>query len=94
MVWAVVLGFLAVCVCEDGGRQAPAEAAESVLMFKRRAWEHGLGLREPRAEITGKSEVRTEKGITEIRAASQATPHPGGSAGAWEECVWEPGWSM
>lgn len=53
------------CVCEEGGRQAPAEAAESVLMFKRRAWDHGLGLHEPRAEITEKSEVRTEKGITE-----------------------------
>lgn len=62
MVWAVVLGFLAVWVCEDGGRQAPAEAAESVLMFKRRALEHGLGLQEPRAEITEKSEVGTEKG--------------------------------
>lgn len=23
------------CVCKDRGRQAPAEAAESVLMFKR-----------------------------------------------------------
>lgn len=52
-------------MCEDRGGQAPAKAADSVLMFKRRAWEHGLGLQEPRAEITEKSEVRTEKGITE-----------------------------
>lgn len=37
MVWAALL-----CACEDRSRQAPAEAAESVLMFREesvRAWD-------------------------------------------------------
>jgi hypothetical protein len=80
MVWAALL-----CACEDRSRQAPAEAAESVLMFREesvRAWDGPA-----RAEITGRRTVRTEKGTAE-RAAFQATPHQErGSAWVWEQYV-------
>ena len=55
------------------GRQAPAEAAESVLMFR----EESVGAQNgpAGAEITGKRTVKTEEGIARVRTAFQATPH-------------------
>lgn len=49
------------------GRQAPAEAAESVLMFR----EESVGTQNgpSRAEVTGKRTVRTEKGIAESQSS-------------------------
>lgn len=68
------------------GRQAPAEAAESVLMFS----EESVGAQNgpAGAEITGRRTVRTEKGIVGVRAAFQATPHlECGSAWVGEQYV-------
>lgn len=76
-------------VCEDKGWQAPAEAAESVLTFKRRAWEHGMVLQEPRAEIIEKSKVRTEKGVTENQSSfsGHSTPRMRQCQGLGTVCV-------
>lgn len=54
-------------MCEDRSRQTPAEAAESVLIFR----EESVGARNgpARAEITGKRTVRTEKGIAESQSS-------------------------
>lgn len=54
-------------MCEDRSGQTPAEAAESVLMFR----EESVGAQNgpARAEITGKRPVRTAKGIAESQSS-------------------------
>lgn len=49
------------------GRQAPAEAAESVQMFREESV--GTWNGPTRAEITGKRTVRTEKGIAKNQSS-------------------------
>lgn len=82
MVWAALL-----CACEDRSRQAPAEAAESVLMFR----EESVRARDgpARAEITGRRTVRTEKGTAESQSSfsSHSAPRKRQCLGLGTVCV-------